>query len=111
MYAREIAVDAVNDALEARGFHWPKPKAKDKDTVLARLMAFDALYQLTGLSVCSIAQEVGTTPSNGKSLVARRTHARSGLPRYAIWSAERWVPSESTIRPGHHAGIDPRVVA
>ena len=43
MYAKDAALKGIQNALAARGFKWPEKGKKDKDSVVARLMAFDAL--------------------------------------------------------------------
>ena len=71
MYATDIARAAVKAALEARGFSWPEASARDKDSVLARTMAFDALRSLTGMSRRGAAIAVGVTGPAARDIEKR----------------------------------------
>jgi hypothetical protein len=71
MYAKDAALKGIQNALAARGFKWPEKGKKDKDSVVARLMAFDALHNLTGLSPSAIALLVSNSPSNTTNMMQR----------------------------------------
>jgi hypothetical protein len=71
MYAKDAALKGIQLALAARGFKWPEKGAKDKDSVVARLMAFDALHNLTGLSRSAISMLVSNSPSNTTNMIQR----------------------------------------
>lgn len=71
MNAKDAALKGIQNALAARGFKWPEKGKKDKDSVVARLMAFDALHNLTGLSPSAIALLVSNSPSNTTNMMQR----------------------------------------
>jgi hypothetical protein len=71
MYAKAPAMQGIKNALAARGFKWPAKGKRDKDSVVARLMAFDALHNLTGLSPSAIALLVSNSPSNTTNMMQR----------------------------------------
>jgi hypothetical protein len=71
MYAKTPAMQGIKNALAARGFKWPAKGRRDKDSVVARLMAFDALHNLTGLSPSAISMLVSNSPSNTANIMQR----------------------------------------
>lgn len=71
MYSLEIVLSAVQQALKTRGFSYPVAGERSKDAVAARLLAFDAIYTLTGGSVTGIATLLGSSSASGKSFKDR----------------------------------------
>lgn len=62
MYAPSIVLPAVESALRARGFEFPKPGSGiGKDAVAARRLAFDALHTYTNATPSGIAKLIGCT--------------------------------------------------
>jgi hypothetical protein len=88
MYHHEPALAGVKTALAARGFAWPAKGVKDKDSVIARLMAFDALHNLTGLSASRIAVLVSSAPSNTKNMMQRVERCYRNQSDRAAWIQE-----------------------
>jgi hypothetical protein len=85
MYATELAKEAVNSALEARGFHWPERGIRSRDVVLARMLAYDALTTYTGLSPSAAAEEVGVSPGVYKALQNRVSNCYPSKQAREAW--------------------------
>ena len=85
MFSHEYAIAGVRAALAQRGFAWPEKGVKDKDSVTARLLAFDALRNLTGLSPTAIARAVNSTASNAKAMGARCERCYRTVEDRAEW--------------------------
>ena len=88
MYHQKPALEGVKRALAGRGFAWPAKGVKDKDSVIARLMAFDALHNLTGLSPSRIAVLVSSAPSNTKNMMQRVERCYRNTSDRAAWIME-----------------------
>lgn len=71
MYSLEVVLSAVKEGLKNRGFSYPNAGERSKDAVAARLLAFDAIYTLTGGSVTGIATMLGSSSASGKSFKDR----------------------------------------
>ncbi len=69
MYAASIVIPAVEAALKARGFEFPKPGSGiGKDAVAARRLAFDALHSFTSATPTGIAALIGCTATTALAL-------------------------------------------
>ncbi|NBW23642.1 MAG: hypothetical protein EBR82_88430 [Caulobacteraceae bacterium] len=88
MYHQKPALEGVKRALAGRGFAWPAKGVKDKDSVIARLMAFDALHNLTGLSASKISMLVSTVPSNTRNMMQRVERCYRNQSDRAAWIQE-----------------------
>jgi len=69
MYAPSIVIPAVESALKARGFDFPKVGSGiGKDAVAARRLAFDALHTYTSATATGIAKLLGCTATTALAM-------------------------------------------
>jgi hypothetical protein len=61
MYSVELVQAAIQQCLARRGFKYPRHNERGKDSNTARMLAFDAMFALTGGSVTGSAVNVNAS--------------------------------------------------
>lgn len=88
MYSVELVQAAIQQCLARRGFKYPRHNERGKDSNTARMLAFDAMFALTGGSVTGSAVNVNASTGSGKALLERTTTAYRSKDERNIWIAE-----------------------